>query len=148
MVWDWTLVSAIATVIGVFGGLVSLGFLIIGVRRNAAAVEGSTVQALMIFEKDVYALLMANADCFVRGCGDLAQLTDVDRFRFDRLVNAQMSLFYSAFAQFSQKLMDDEVWDAYRSAMHEDLAQPGFLASWQAMENNYPASFRRMISGT
>jgi hypothetical protein len=148
MTWDWSMIVTLAQIVGVAGGLVSLVFLILGVRRNARAIEGATVQSLMIFEKDVYTLLAAHADIFVRGCADPNQLTAPDRFRFDRLVNAQMSLFYSAFVQFEQKLIDDEIWTAYRNALVEDLRSPGFQHCWTAMHDNYPVSFRRMIDKT
>jgi len=144
MAQNWDQIAAIASVFGVVGGLLSLIFLIVGVRRNARALEGSTVQALMIFEKDVYTLLLAHADVFMRGCADCSALSAEDRFRFDRLVNAQMSLFYSAYVQHQQNLMEHEVWQAYAHAMAEDLAAPGFRASWHAMQANYPQSFARL----
>ncbi len=141
---DWTQISALTSIVGVVGGLISLAFVILGLRRNARAIEGSTVQSLMVFEKDVYALLLSHSGLYLRGCADGTGLAPEDRFRFDRLVNSQMSLFYSAFEQYRQGLMDEEVWQAYDNAMREDLRGPGFLASWTAMRDNYPASFRKM----
>lgn len=147
MTWDWPQIANIASVLGVIGGLISLIFVIFGLRRNARATEGATVQALMSLEKDVYALLLAHAPTFRQGCADRAKLAPDDLFRFDRLVNAQMSLFYSAFEQHRQNLIDAEVWQAYENAMREDLSGPGFLASWTAMANNYPKSFTRFVAG-
>lgn len=145
MSWSLEQITAVATVAGVFGGLISVYFLVHEVRRNAQAIEGATVQSLMSFEKDVFLMLGANAKLYLRGRADASKLSADDKYKFDKLVVAQMSLFYSAFVQFEQKLIDDEVWVAYHNALKRDLAAPGFLASWQATETTYPKSFRQMI---
>ena len=145
MSWNWEQITALSTVIGVVGGLISVYFLVLEVRRNAQAIEGATVQSLMSFEKDVFTILANNAGLFLRGCGDISQLSAEDRFKFDKLVTAQMSLFYSAFVQFEQKLIDEEVWEAYLNALKRNMRTPGFLLSWKATEVTYPESFRRMI---
>jgi hypothetical protein len=46
MTLDRTVITAIATILGVIGGLISVVFLILEVRRNAPAIEGATVQSL------------------------------------------------------------------------------------------------------
>ncbi len=147
MSWDWSTITAISSVVGVVGGLVSVVFLILQIRRNAMAIEGSTVQALMSFEKDVFALMADNADTYIKGCASTSKLTAVDRLKFERIVGAQMSLTYSAFVQFEQRLIDDEVWDAYFNALKNYMKAPGFRASWTSMENNYPKSFRTVVNG-
>jgi hypothetical protein len=58
-----------------------------------------------------------------------------------------MSLFYSAFVQYGQELIDEEVWQAYANGLRKYLASPGYRATWKAMETTYPESFRRMIDG-
>ncbi len=147
MGWDWTLISQVASVIGVVGGLVSLVFLVRSVRRNARAIEGSTVQSLMNFEKDVYAMIAADAGLYLKGCETPEKLKPADRLKFKRIVSTQMSMFYSAFAQHSEGLIDDEVWEAYANALRTYLKPAGFRATWQAMELHYPRSFREMIAG-
>lgn len=145
MNWQWDQITALSSVVGVVGGLISVCFLVFEIRRNAQAIEGATVQSLMSFEKDVFGFLADNAGLYLRGSEDVSNLSGEDRFRFDRLVNAQMSLFYSAFVQFGQGLIDDEVWQAYVNALKRYLSKPGFRQSWKAMEMSYPASFRRFI---
>lgn len=145
MDWQWDQITALSSVVGVFGGLISVYFLVLEVRRNAQAIEGATVQSLMNFEKDVFSLLAANAELYLRGCEDAPKLSAEERFRFERVVAAQMSLFYSAFVQFGQGLIDDEVWQAYFVAMKKYLSAPGFHLAWKGMEMSYPASFRGII---
>jgi hypothetical protein len=145
--FDWTTVTAIATIIGVIGGLVSVVFLILEVRRNAQAIEGATVQSLMSFEKDVFALISNNAALYLKGTAGLAKLKPVERLAFDRIVAVQMSLTYSAYVQFQNQLIDDEVWEAYRNALQRYLKAPGFQASWKGFEMHYPKSFREMVNG-
>lgn len=145
MNWNWDQITALSSVVGVAGGLISVCFLVFEIRRNALAIEGATVQSLMSFEKDVFGFLAANAGLYLRGCADHSQLSAEERFCFDRLVNAQMSLFYSAFVQFGQGLIDDEVWQAYVNALKRYMGAPGFRLSWKAMEMSYPASFRKFI---
>ena len=87
MGWDWNLISQIASVVGVAGGLISVSFLVLGVRRNARAIEGATVQSLMNFEKDVFAMIAADAPLFLKGCETPEKLSPADspQVRSDRL---------------------------------------------------------------
>jgi hypothetical protein len=144
---DWTIVTAIATILGVIGGLVSVVFLILEVRRNAQAIEGATVQSLMSFEKDVFSLIANNAELYVKGSAGLSKLTAPQKLAYDRIVGVQMSLTYSAYVQFQNQLIDDEVWDAYHNALKAYMKAPGFLESWKSFELSYPKSFRDMVNG-
>jgi hypothetical protein len=145
--WDWQVITAIATILGVIGGLVSVVFLILEVRRNAQAIEGATVQSLMSFEKDVFALISNNAGLYLKGSAGLSKLTPVQRLAFGRIVSVQMSLTYCAYVQFQNKLIDDEVWEAYFNALSRYMKAPGFHESWKSFEMSYPKSFREMVNG-
>jgi len=147
MNWDWTIVSAVATILGVIGGLISVVFLILEVRRNAQAIEGATVQSLMNFEKDVFALIANNAALYLRGSAGLAKLKPVEKLAYQRIVGVQMSLTYSAYVQFQNELIDDEVWHAYHNALKRYMEDPGFAESWKSFEMHYPKSFREMVKG-
>ncbi len=143
---SWEQITALASVIGVFGGLISVGFLIYEVRRNAQAIEGATVQSLMTLEAQVFSVLAEQAELYVRGSAEAAQLTAVDRFKFQELVAVVMSLTYSAYVQHQQRLIDDEVWEAYVNAMFLRLEKPGFRMGWRDIETGYPKSFRDIIN--
>lgn len=147
MQFTWEQITAVASVIGVVGGLISVGFLVYEVRRNAQAIEGATVQSLMTLEAQVFSVLAEHAELYVRGCADVKQLSSVERFRFQELVAVVMSLTYSAFVQHEQRLIDDEVWEAYVNAMLLRLEKPGFLVGWRGIETGYPKSFRSTIDG-
>jgi len=143
---NWELITAVATVIGVLGGIVSVVFLVVEVRHNTHAIEGATVQSLMSLERDVFALLADNAEVFLRGCDAVDTLTREERFRFDRLVGAEMSLVYSGFVQHHEGLMDDEIWEAYLNAAGRYLGLPGFAESWAGLKPAYPETFRAAIA--
>ncbi len=143
---NWDVIGAVATVLGVLGGFVSVYFLIHEVRRNALAIEGATVHSLMNFEQAVYAILVDNAALFVKGSLDYKSLTPDDCFKFDMVVQSYMSLHYSAFKQHEQGLIDAEVWQAYANAMTAKLAKPGFATSWAAMQRHYPQTFQNFIA--
>lgn len=143
---NWDVISAIATVLGVLGGFVSVYFLIHEVRRNALAIEGATVHSLMNFEQAVYGVLIDNAALFTKGAQDRDSLAVDARFKFDMVVQSYMSLHYSAFKQHEQGLIDAEVWQAYANAMTAKLEKPGFAASWAAMQANYPQMFQNFIA--
>lgn len=145
---NWEVIGAVSTVLGVFGGLVSVYFLIHEVRRNAQAIEGATVQSLMSFEQSVYALLIDNAALFLKGSADRDSLAPADRFKFDKLVQAYMSLYYSAYKQHEQGLIDPEVWDAFHNALRDKVAKPGFAASWTDMHASYPRSFQALLTSS
>ncbi|MES2335896.1 MAG: hypothetical protein V4551_14620 [Pseudomonadota bacterium] len=47
MTWNWDAISAISSVLGGLGVVISVIFPVYEVRRNAQAIEGATVQNLM-----------------------------------------------------------------------------------------------------
>lgn len=143
---NWEIIGAVSTVLGVVGGLVSVYFLVHEVRRNALAIEGSTVQSLMSFEQSVYALKAEHAAAYIKGSKDRDSLTPETRLKFDMVVQAYMSLQYSAFKQHEQGLIDHEVWQAYENGLRDDLTQPGFAASWASFQTSYPASFQKSVA--
>jgi hypothetical protein len=146
MTWDWAMISAVATMVGVIGGLVSLVLLILEVRRNSQAIEGTTVQSLMSFEKDVFTLVANNAALYLKGSKGLAGLTAPQKLTFVRIVSVQMSLTYSAYVQFQQQLIDADVWDAYVNAVTGYMKAPGFREAWKSFETSYPKSFRTFVN--
>jgi hypothetical protein len=143
---NWDIVIGVSTVIGVIGGLVSVVFLILEVRRNAQAIEGATVQSLMNFEQSVYSLAIAHAPLVLAGGADRAALSPEERFTYDNVVQAYMSLYYSAFEQHRNALIDAEVWEAYRNAIRHKMRDPGFAESWQEVSESYPAPFRQAVT--
>ncbi len=143
---NWEVITAVSTIAGVIGGLVSVYFLIHEVRRNSLAIEGAAVQSLMTFEQAVFALLIDNAATFLAGAADRDTLSPEEQFRFDKLVQAYMSLHYSAFKQHEQGLIDLEVWEAYRNALRAKMQRPGFSASWQTVHMSYPAGFQAAVA--
>jgi hypothetical protein len=145
MAWNWEAISAISSVLGGLGVVISVIFLVYEVRRNAQAIEGATVQGLMSLEHSVFTTLADNADLFARGRRDRTALTEEDMFRFDRLASSYMSLAYSAFVQHQENLIDDETWDAYVNAARTYLMHPGFAQSWDVFKVGYPRSFRDLI---
>ncbi len=145
MNWQWDQITALSSIVGVVGGLISVYFLVQEVRRNALAIEGATVQSLMSFEKDVFQMLANNAKVYLRGCADISKLSAEEKFQFERLVAVQMSLTYSAFVQHGQKLIDDEVWVAYETALRRYMSSPGFSRAWKNFESGYPKSFRDVV---
>ncbi len=66
--------------VGVVGGLISVYFIVLEIRRNAQATEGATVQSLMSMEKDVFGLLANNAGLYLRGCEDISKLSAEEKF--------------------------------------------------------------------
>lgn len=147
MVVDWTLVTAVATVLGVIGGLISVAFVVYEIRRNAQAIEGATVQSLMSLEQQVFSVILNNAAIYTKGCAGLAGLSEQERQEFDQCVRILMSMTYSAFVQHQQNLIDSEVWDAYANAARVRFRQPGFLETWVTVQIGYPESFRVAMQG-
>lgn len=145
MIWSWEQITAVATILGVFGGLISVGFVVYEVRRNADAIEGTTVQGLMSLEVQVFSILAQHADVYARGSAGLEGLTPADRFLFDRLVACKLSLLNSAFVQYEQQLIDEDVWLAYARAFRADLEAPGYRAAWQVIQPRYPEGFCRRL---
>ena len=148
MDWNWAAIEAISSVVGGISVVASVFFLIFEIRHNAKAIEGATVQSLMSLEREVFALLADHADLVTRGCESYSNLPKQEKYQFERVAGAQLSLTYSAHVQLSRGLMDLEVWDAYLNALKRYTATPGFLECWTAIKNNYPRSFRSMVDSS
>lgn len=143
---DWALVTALATVLGVIGGLISVGFVVYEIRRNSLAIEGSTVQNLMAYESQVFQVILANADVYSRGFAARDTLAPSEILQFNTMVGIIMSYCYSAFVQHQKGLIDDEVWQTYMDAASARLDNPSFRASWHLTEFSYPLGFKKVIS--
>lgn len=142
---DFSLITAVATVIGVIGGLISVIFLVYEIRRNALAIEGSTVQSLMSLEAQIFATILTHAALYLRGCVKSPDLTEAEAFQFEVLVGGIMSLTYSAYVQHQQGLIDQEVWQAYVNAINGRLSNRGFLECWRSIQTSYPQTFQMAI---
>ncbi len=102
---NWEAVEAISSTVSALGVIISIVFLIVELRHNARAIEGATEQSLMTLEKDVFALLADNAALYRSGCKGLESLDDNEKFQFERIVAAVMSLVYSAHVQYRRNLI-------------------------------------------
>lgn len=143
---DWSTIGSVASVVGVVGGLISICFLVLEIRRNAMAIEGTTVQSLMEMEFNTFSYLAEHADLYLRGLQDFVALDPVEAFRFTQAVKLYMSLYYAAFKQFEQHLIDPEVWEAYEASLKTNLGRPGFVTCWQGFQTSYPAGFRARVA--
>jgi hypothetical protein len=139
---DWNQITALATIIGVIGGLISVAFVVYEIRRNAQAIEGATVQSLMSLEQQVFTVILTNAQVYLRGCAMTPDMTDTEKLEFTECVGMIMSMTYSAYVQHQQNLIDDEVWEAYQNAARARLGAFGFARVWQQIQMGYPRSFR------
>lgn len=92
MIWDWTQIAALSSLVGVIGGLISVAFLIYEVRHNAHAIEGATVQSLMSLESSVFGMVASNAELYLQGCADDPALSPAELLCFDRIVGSLMSI--------------------------------------------------------
>ncbi len=142
---DLGTVSAIATVVGVAGGLVSVITLAFEIRRNARATEGATVQALMSFEVQVQVETLNNAGLYSRGFKSTADMTEEEKLQFDVLVGIKITYCYSGFTQHQKRLIDDEVWEAYRASMRSWVVNPNFRASLQDQIATFPKGFQKVV---
>lgn len=143
--FDWAAIEAVAAVAGVIGVIISIIFLIYEVRHNAAAIEGATVQSLMSLEREVFSLLADNSALMTKGAEGRDALSLQDQYAYDRLVGSYMSLIYSAFIQYERELVEEEVWDAYLSALARHISAKGFAEAWEEMKMGYPKSFRDTV---
>jgi hypothetical protein len=142
---NWAAIEGIASVAGAIGVIISIVFLIYEVRHNARAIEGATVQSLMSLEREVFSLLAENAVLMTKGGADIASLTEVEEYRYERGVGTYMSLIYSAYIQHKRDLVEDEVWDAYVRALERHMQAPGFSEVWARIGAGYPKSFQEVI---
>ncbi len=142
---NWTAIEALAGVAGVIGLIISIIFLVYEVRHNARAIEGETIQSLMSFEREVFAMMIEHSDLFQRGCTDFEALSDAERFQFDRLLGAQFSLLYSAFIQFERGLMEADVWEAYMNSLSRYAIYPAYALIWKNIRASYPPGMHAAI---
>ncbi len=125
--------------------MISIIFLIYEVRHNARAIEGATVQSLMTLEREVFGLLADNAELMTKGGVNPSELTEVERYQYERGVGTYFSLIYSAYMQHERDLIEDEVWDAYLNALARHMQAPGFAQAWSLIGLGYPVSFQDLI---
>jgi hypothetical protein len=142
---NWDAIGAVAEGLGALGVIATVVYVGLQIRHNSQAVQGSTEQALMTQEMELYALLAEHANIYRRGLEGSDQL-DLDELAvFEHLVAAVMSQLYSAFVQFQRGLIPQSVWDAYIADWPDHINQIGFRQTWGNIKKGYPIEFQQRL---
>ena len=142
---NWEAIAAVAEGLGALGVIATVVYVALQIRHNAEAVQGSTEQALMTQEMNLYGLLAEHANVYRRGQESTDELDADEDVVFENLVAANMSQLYSAYGQYKRGLIPESVWTAYGSDWADFVDKRGFQDVWNRIQNSWPGEFRQAL---
>lgn len=87
------------------------------------------------------------ANLYRRGCEDIQQLNDDERWQFGSLMMAMFCDFNQHYTMHKQGRLDPEFWKSIEHNMDFYINRPGVLMWWQSQPFALDASFTNYING-
>jgi hypothetical protein len=148
---NWTAIGAVGELIGAFGVMITVVYLALQVRQNTRSVRGSVYDSLATSLEHLNRPLVENGD-LARALGAVtenwASASEVDRSRIVHFYSAAFKLFENVHYQWSQGLIEDELWKGWKRLMLTYFWSPGVQAWWPTRRGAYSETFGRYLEGT
>ena len=140
--------GAIGEFIASIAVLVTLIFLVVGMRENTTAIRRSNVR--QVTGEHVRALNVAAADetlsdIMLRGWTDLDQLTPVERYRFDLMAYGWLAAAEQAFADYDSGHFPEDSMVIFRNNIPGVMNSEGGLRWWRERQVWFSKSFRKNV---
>lgn len=136
--------SQIAEIIAAVGVIVSLIYVGSELQENSAAVRAQTSQALIDSSREFVldiALSEELSEIRQKGEADLSSLTEVEERRFFGILTGNWLYFQNAWIQWTLGVVDDRIWNSYRSILCGSLEAPGNLEMFKRLDGVMDAEF-------
>lgn len=148
---NWTAIGAMGELIGAVGVMITVVYLAFQVRQNTRSVRGSVYDSLATSLEHLNRPLVENAD-LARALGavteDWGTASEDDRSRVVHFYSAAFKLFENVHYQYSQGLIEDELWKGWQNLMLTYFWSPGVQVWWPTRRGAYSVSFARFLEAS
>jgi len=135
-------------VIGLVAVLASLLFVGVELRQNTAAIQSQTSQDLMDSAHETLDAIITNAEFaefILNAERSLADLSEVDRYRYRWYVHRDFDIWEQAFYEHAEGTLNDRLWRAYDKGSRAYFCQPAPAEIWREIKFSFGVEFREHL---
>lgn len=148
---DWQAVGAIGELLGAVGVMITLVYLTLQVRQNTRSVKASVYDSLATSLEHLNRPLVQNGDLALALAAvteDWQAASEQDRARVVHFYSAAFKLFENVHYQYSQGLIDKDLWCGWERLMLTYFWSPGVQSWWPMRRGAYSEAFGRFLEQT
>lgn len=141
-------ISQIVGSIAVIASLIYIGW---GIRLNTIATQSHAAQAYVAADNETVGLINTSdnlADILHRGAVDMSALQVGDLIQFMAFLDQLFISFQSSYLQWKKGALDERLWNTYKLAIVDLLAQPGQQEWWGLRRRWFFDEFRDYVDQT
>ena len=140
--------SQVAEIVAAIAVVISLVYVGQEVKRNTAAIQGASLQAIATTDAETLIAVASDAslsEVVRRGYEDPAQLDQAEQFRFSLFMRNFWLSFQNIYQQRELQLLDESVWQSYLTVICGMKSRPGVQATWPGHAHILDDSFAAVV---
>ena len=134
--------------VGGIAVIVTLAYLAVQMRMNTRAIQHANTRQTAAAQAMAMQAVAQNEDLAalaLKGFESLAELNNVERYRFDMGLTIWLQAVEQAFADHRDGIFPDESLQPYKSTIAGNLCTPGGSVWWNERKIWFSASFRNEV---
>ena len=146
---DWDAIGAIGETVGALGVILSVLYLAIQIRKDAAARVAETSHSLAARAGQVQQILSENRE--LAGIwrkalsGDVEGFDDADLTQFETFLSVVTRSYEDGFFQHRKGLIEEEFWLGTVGSLSDVVRAPGYVTWWQTHKHWYREDFQTFV---
>jgi hypothetical protein len=145
---NWEAVQAVTEVLGLLGVVVSMVFLVIGIRANTRALMRTEVRDMQANSTTAF-YAVANdgelSEIVVRGLKSLDELNEVQYYRFTVAMLGYLTALEQAFVARQHNLYFDEDLIPLEANIYSLLGPAGAQQWWSTRRDHFTPNFQKIV---
>lgn len=142
---NWQAIGAIGEIGGALAVLVSLIYLAVQIRQNTKMMRSAAKQDLTVATQNVLFKAVDHADIWVKLASGEDGSSPEEEARMWLLVRASMRGFESQCYQYEAGLLEEDEWQALRTAILDLCTLPGWARYWEQMKPHMSNRLRKLV---
>ena len=146
---NWDAIGATGEIIGAFAVVVSLIYLATQIRnQNLEAKISSVHEITEAFRLAITSFQDAQrAEVYTRALDNYDGLSDAEKLQFISMVQGLLRVWEEAFYQYTEKRLDERVWNAWLAQYKDWISSSGFQRVWEIRKHTYSPDFQHLVDG-
>ena len=146
---NWDAIGAIAEALGAAAVVISLVYIAYQIRQNTMAMRIAEYDSRAKTFREIVMDIGKSADSariFIEGGKDLGALTEVENVQFVTMMNSAFTAFENFHYKESLGMVDEQMSESWRNALHAYLAMPGVHEYWEYQKSMYTRRFQSYVN--
>ena len=142
------LIANVGEILAAILVVVSLVYVALQIRQNTHALQVTAAQSYVSMYNTITSEISRPdmAAVWHQGLEDFASLDAADLVRFSALAGQMMRVMESAYLQWRQGAVEDQLWHASETALQDTMAMAGFQQWWQYRSRWYSEDFQSLVN--